>query len=347
MRALKIDISNCRYKAMIGVGGIGSGMFFLLNGNHTIGREESRSGSFIDRKDYCKLHIISHYVQTLLGPKFQVIPVGKVGDDDVGKRLLNEMSEAGFTMDYIERSPDSQTLFSFCFIYPDGSGGNLTTNDSACSRVDASFVAKAEPEFIRFAGQGIALAAPEVPMEARKKLLELGTNHKFFRVASFTSEEMSSIMQSSMIRYIDLLAINLDEAAAAVGMSVEENQPLAIVEITVKTLGNINPNMKISITKGKDGSWSWDGSSLTHVPIHKVHVESTAGAGDAHLVGLIVGLTAGMSLQEAQQLATLTGADSVKSPHTINKAMDRESLRMLAKSSKSTISKNIYKLLEE
>jgi len=53
MTALNIDINKCRYKSMIGVGGIGSGMFFLLNGNHTIGREESRSGYFLDRRDYC------------------------------------------------------------------------------------------------------------------------------------------------------------------------------------------------------------------------------------------------------------------------------------------------------
>jgi hypothetical protein len=46
---------------MLGVGGIGSGTFFLLNGEHSLGREESRSGHFIDRRDYCKLHIISHY----------------------------------------------------------------------------------------------------------------------------------------------------------------------------------------------------------------------------------------------------------------------------------------------
>lgn len=347
MKALNIDINNCRYKAMLGVGGIGSGKFFLLEGNHTLGREESRSGRFLDTRDYCKLHIISHYVKTLLGHNYAVIPIGKIGDDEVGKNLLNEMRETGMNLNYVKHSEDSPTLFSFCFVYPDGSGGNMTTNDSACSKVDALFIEKAETEFIRFAGQGIALAAPEVPMEAREKLLELGTDHNFFRIASFTSKEMSSVLQSGMLRHTDLLAINLDEAAAAVGMSAEDNTPLSIVEAAIKTLGNINPNMEIFITKGKDGSWSWDGLSLTHVPIHKVPVESTAGAGDAYLAGLIVGLTAGLSMQEAQQLATLMGSLSVKSPHTINMEIDRESLRTLAESSRGAISKNVYKLLEE
>lgn len=78
MNSLNIDLNKYKYKTMIGVGGIGSGMFFLLNGDHTLGREESRSGRLENRKDYCKLHIISHYVKTLLGKKFSVIPIGKV-----------------------------------------------------------------------------------------------------------------------------------------------------------------------------------------------------------------------------------------------------------------------------
>ena len=74
-QALNIDIEKSPFKAMIGVGGIGSGRFFKLNGNHTLGREESRSGQFLDTQDYCKLHIISHYVKVLLGKDFAVFPL--------------------------------------------------------------------------------------------------------------------------------------------------------------------------------------------------------------------------------------------------------------------------------
>ncbi|HKT69754.1 MAG TPA: hypothetical protein VJP83_09970, partial [Terriglobales bacterium] len=70
------------YRRLIGIGGIGSGIFFALDGNHTLGREESRFGRLLDIRDYCKLHIISHYVARLLGAgpggAFRVIPIGKV-----------------------------------------------------------------------------------------------------------------------------------------------------------------------------------------------------------------------------------------------------------------------------
>jgi ribokinase len=347
MKSLNIDINTCQYKTMIGVGGIGSGMFFILNGNHTLGREESRSGRLENRKDYCKLHIISHYVKTLLGENFSVIPVGKVGKDDIGMKLLSEMKEAGLRSDFIELDENKPTLFSFCFIYPDKTGGNMTTNDSASSSVNNSFVRNVKKEFVNYANKGVALAAPEVPLEAREQLLQLGTEYGFFRAASFTSEEMKDVISSGILKKVDLLAINLDEASSVIKNKTGINESQTIVELSVKAFCSLNPKIKLSITHGKYGSWVWDGVDISHFPSLKVDVVSTAGAGDAFLSGIIAGITSGLSLKEAQQLGTLTGSASVTSPHTINKDMDREMLNKLMKHSGLSFSKKVIKLLED
>jgi hypothetical protein len=189
-RSLNIEPANLCYRVMIGTGGIGSGAFFELRGNHTLGREESRAGRFLDRRDYCKLHIIAHYVQTLLGAGFRTVPLGAVGDDDVGKKLLLEMVEAGLDASRVATIADKPTLYSFCFVYPDGSGGNLTTDDSASSHVDGSLIRGAEAEFLKHRGRGIALAVPEVSLEARRALLRLGRSYQLLRSASFTTEEL-------------------------------------------------------------------------------------------------------------------------------------------------------------
>ena len=226
---------HLRYRALIGTGGIGSGMFFALDGNHTLGREESRSGHFLDRRDYCKLHIVSHYVCRLLGPGFPVIPLGMVGADEVGDRLLGEMAEVGLDLRYVGRAEGRRTLYALCLIYPDGSGGNVTENDSACAAVDAGWIDRAEAEFARFAGAGIALALPEVPLDARQKLLALGTAHGFLRVASFTTAEILEL--AGELGDIDLLALNLDEAAALAGVSAEGSDPEAVVRAALARLG--------------------------------------------------------------------------------------------------------------
>jgi sugar/nucleoside kinase (ribokinase family) len=331
---------------MLGMGGIGSGMFFALNGNHTLGREESRSGRFLARRDYCKLHIISHYVQTLLGPCFTTIPIGKVGDDEVGKQLLAEMQAAGLDVRYVRVSAGNPTLFSFCFIYPDGSGGNLTTDDSACARVDAAFVSEAEPEFARWVGRGIALAAPEVPMPARRRMLELGSQYRFLRVASFAAEEIASAIDNGTLEHIDVLALNLDEAAAAAGVSSEAEQPAVVAAAAVDRLHALQPALRLAITAGRRGSWTWDGTSLVHLPAAAVAAVSTAGAGDAYLAGMLAGLVAGLSLSQAQELATLTAALSVTSPHTINPLIDRPSLYTFAAQAGFPICEAVMNLLE-
>lgn len=348
---LNVYIPGCRYQVMLGVGGIGSGMFFALNGNHTLGREESRGGHFLDRRDYCKLHIISHYVKTLLGPDFVVTPIGRVGDDEVGRGLLAEMAKAGLDMRYVRSSAGSQTLFSFCFIYPDGSGGNMTTDNSACALVDPAFVLQAEPEFVRFAGRGIALAAPEVPLPAREKLLQLGARHRFFRVASFVAEEMQAAVETGLLNQVDLLAINLNEAvalaSATAGVNLEAAPAQTIVETAAAELRRLNPAILISMTGGRAGSWSWDGSTLVHVPALPARVASTAGAGDAHLAGIIAGLVAGLALPQAHQLGVLVAALSVTSPHTINKEIDRKSLQALAGTAPAWVEDSVTILLSD
>ncbi len=347
MYPLNINDSKLRFHALIGTGGIGSGSFFLLNGNHTLGREESRSGRFIDRRDYCKLHIVSHYVKVLLGRTFETFPAGKVGDDDTGGRLYDEMAAAGLNMRYVEKSKNDQTLFSFCFMYPDGSGGNMTTDNSACSKVTPAYICKTEPSFKTYRGKGIALAVPEASLAARQKILELGTGYSFFRAASFSSQEMKDVRELNLFQNLDLLAVNIDEAAKAAGLEDDTGSPEQIVKSSIEVIKKLNPDIYISITAGKRGSWVWDGRELGYIPALSVNTVSTAGAGDAFLAGLICGLTAGLRLIQAHELGSLTGALSVTSPHTIHKGINRKSLYEFAAGSGIKLPEPVRVLIED
>jgi sugar/nucleoside kinase (ribokinase family) len=344
---LKFDPHSLRYTGIIGTGGIGSGKFFQLNGDHTLGREESRSGHFLNVIDYCKQHIILHYIKVLLGPSFSVIPVGKIGDDDIGQILFNEMSKTGFVMNRIEKVPYVSTLFSFCFYYPDGSGGNMTTDNSASAQVDAAFVETAGTEIEKFGTKGIIMAAPEVPLIARHKLLELGKKHGLFCTASFTTEEIDYAIDAGVITNVDLIAINIDEASAVAGSFVDKTNTASIVQSAIQKLQMNNKNIMASITAGKQGSWCWDGHQLNSFPAIKTETISTAGAGDAFFSGIICGLALGLHLFEAQQLASLVAGLSVTSPNTIHKGIDRHTLYKFLHTSDLTFSKKIIKLLED
>jgi sugar/nucleoside kinase (ribokinase family) len=206
---LRID-AHSSYRQLVGVGGIGSGIFFALEGNHDLGRNESRPARLLDVRDYCKLHIITHYLAVLLGTKqsetsFHILPIGKVGGDSAGRSLLKEMADAGLDTRYVETVEGRRTLFSVCYQYPDRTGGNITTSESAASLITASDVDRVIPLLEASGSRSIALAVPEVPLEVRHHLLKLATTHHAFRVASFTSTEIPEARRLNIFNLVDLL----------------------------------------------------------------------------------------------------------------------------------------------
>src|SRR5258708_11991607 len=189
MRFLRVD-ENSPYQLLIGVGGLGTGMFFKLDGDDTLGRNESRPGRLLDVKDYCKLHIIIHYVAKLLGARpsglpFHVVPAGNVGDDRAGQYVIEQMTGVGIDASRVRVNPALPTLFSVCFQYQDGTGGNITTSNSAAAALSTNDI-DAITDVLRGGGRRtIALAAPEVPLHVRKYFLDAPTRTRAFPPPSF------------------------------------------------------------------------------------------------------------------------------------------------------------------
>lgn len=300
MRVLQID-DRSPYRSLIGVGGLGTGIFFALDGNHTLGRTESRAGALLDVRDYCKLHIISHYVAKLLGAHpsgkpFHVLPVGKIGDDGAGRFVLKEMRDVGIDTTLVQTVKGKPTLLSVCFQYPDGSGGNITTDNSAASELSEPDLQKAS-EFLELHGRSvIALAAPEVPLAARHVFLKLASASGAYRVASFVEAEIVEAQQLSMFEALDLLALNESEAHVMTGCPLLAQAPQPFLERCLSLTQNEYPGLKIVVSAGKHGAYAFADSCVNFCPAPHVPVASTAGAGDALLGGVISALAAGMPL---------------------------------------------------
>jgi len=342
--SLVIEKKKQRYDALIGTGGIGSGMFIELEGNHTLGREESRGGRILNRRDYCKLHIISHYIAVLLGKNFRVFPIGYVGEDVTGERLSKEMEDAGMDMRFVMKLRNEQTLFSVCFTYPDKSGGNITTNDSACSRVTPATIRQAIPIAKKYGMRTIVMAVPEVPLKARMELIKIGSKYKCFRTASFTSGEMTWVRQNKILKNIDYLAINIHEASLLCGIS-GETKPEKIVARAFSFLSENYPQIICSITAGKIGSWVKEGEIISNMKPVPVKVASTAGAGDAFMSGMMTGIVCGLSIKDSHMLANLVSSMSVMSPHTINTDINSCSILALTRKHRIKISEELLKVL--
>jgi sugar/nucleoside kinase (ribokinase family) len=339
MSRLRPIQSDYRFKRIIGTGGIGSGLCFSLKGNETLGRNESRLGTLQPFKDYCKQHIILHYIAVLLGTEegsFQVHPIGKVGNDEAGKSLLQQMIAAGMNVTDVRVTDDARTLFSVCFEYPDKSGGNITTDNSASALVTASDIDHFFSLHVQD-GNEIVLAAPEVPVAARIRLLEWGRRRQAFNVASVLSGEVREFADTGGFENTDLLSINIDEAKNIASLGLK-NDADNLVEACIEQLKRYNASIAVLITNGAHGVHCFADGHLVHYPAVPVDVVSTAGAGDAFLAGTICGLCCRLSLNAiagevaAVQVGALVAAMSVNAADTINESVNPASLRAFAAS---------------
>jgi ribokinase len=316
------------YQVVVGTGGIGSGMFLALEGDRTLGREESRAAALLDQRDHCKLHIVCHYVQRLLGPAVRVVPIGKVGDDAAGRAVTAQMRATGMDLSFVTVAPQP-TLFSVCFLYPGGDGGNITTSGSASDAVTPADIRAAAPVFASYRGRGIAVALPEVPLDARAALLDLATSHGFWRAATFVAGELERAMAGGLLSQVDLLALNLDEAAA-IAVAAGGAKPADVAAAAVSRLRGAHPAMSVVVTAGGHGSWAWNGAALHHAPALAVPVVNTAGAGDAHLAALVVATALGQPLATANRYAALISGLTVTSRHTIHPDLAPDMVRAAA-----------------
>ncbi|OGG05437.1 MAG: hypothetical protein A3F83_07830 [Candidatus Glassbacteria bacterium RIFCSPLOWO2_12_FULL_58_11] len=356
-----------QYSALIGTGGIGSGIFFALEGDHTLGRNESRAAMLSTARDFCKLHIICHYVAVLLrsdsadSATFQTITVGRVGEDETGREMLELMRRTGMDTALVRKTPGAATLFSVCFQYPDSAGGNITTARSASSRVSPADIREAEPLFRKYSGRGLALAAPEVPLESRLELLRLAAEYGFRRFFAFNSAEIADPLALECLRNTDCLALNRDEAESLVKRDFSAARSGDFLAAVQEKLEALNPDLQVMLTIGALGAYGYDKGTWEYTPCALVNPISTAGAGDAALGALIAGTARGLPfilkdrakrhrlaeapLESALDLAALVASFSVLSPDTINLETSPTALREHAGKLGLTFSEAIEKIL--
>ena len=352
------------FTCAIGIGGIGAGIIYALTGEHELGRNESRLGELLDARDYCKLHIVDHSIARLMGAgadtgSFQVWPIGVVGTDDAGRKIVAEMSAAGIDVQFVRSHPALKTLFSVCFIYPDGSGGNITSSNSAAQTLNIEDL-RAASHCMREAGpRGLALCIPEVPLELRRSFLEIASSYGNYRVCSFALGDIEEAQRMDLLSLTDLLALNQEEASALLGDSPGEELSVEQLAERATKLTVSCPQLRVIISAGPKGAWGFERGASQFCPAPVLQPLSTAGAGDALLAGVVCGLAAGIpfmicgtsfsgrELKTALDLGVLNASFSVTSAHSIHPDAMLKNLFAFAQSQGASISESLWSVCHE
>lgn len=326
-------MTQLRYTKIIGTGGIGTGVLFLMDGERTLERSESRQAVLSGARDYCKQHIILHYIAKTLSGHAKVYAIGMVGKDAQGKRVKEEMREAGIDTAMVVETAQSPTMYSVCLQYPDNTACNVTARNSACALVNEAFIdEQIQSSGVQIGSKTIILAAPEVSVAARLHLLRKGRESGAFCVASFVVDEAEAFVAGGGLQLTDLLALNETEAKAVAGVDTDDEEA-AIAQCYAKVAA-VNPDIHIVITRGSQGSYSYHKGVVEFIAPIDADVVSTAGAGDAYLSGVTCGFALGLPFQHRQlddlrstDLGNFFATESVKSIHSISDTFEQETVR--------------------
>jgi sugar/nucleoside kinase (ribokinase family) len=283
-----------RFNKIVGIGGIGVGMLFHSPTNKTFGRNESRLVELSGAKDYCKLHIVFHYISSLLSPDVDVCPIGFVGDDANGEIVKDEMSKAGMNLRFIQTDGELPTTVSVCLQYPDKDGFNFTSANGANKKLSAEYISHCL-EQIEVDSSTIAAAIPEVDVDNRIYLMKSARKKGAFCVLSVPVSEAEEFKEKGAFAYCDLLAVNEDEAKAIVGSLSSCQQVSSELYDYLKVY---NPDIMLLVTCGKHGAYSVHNGHIEYIPVMPIQAVNATGAGDAFLGGTIAAISMGISFQK-------------------------------------------------
>ena len=220
----------------------------------------------------------------------QVALVGRVGDDDAGRRLRDGLAAEGVDVAHVVVDPSAPT--GMALIAVDRTGENtIVVSLGANARVSAADVESASD---LLAGAALTVAQHEVPEDAVAAAI----------AGAGGSVVLNPAPARPVIARVDVLVPNRGELEALAGRSgdpVELARGLDVAGAVVVTLGG-------------DGAVVVEGDRVTPVAAPVVEAVDTTGAGDAFCGALASALDRGAELVEAARFAVRAAAASVTKP---------------------------------
>lgn len=232
--------------------------------------------------------------------------MGKIGDDEAGKILLEEFQKDGIDTSHVEIIRNEHSMFTWIQVDKNGDKA-VTMFPNILNSFTAEEVEKRHSSLIRSAKilQAEACLLPLKPalraMEIAKANgvrivfdLDVSPYHFIHKSGMATEDEMN--------RAIELADVFIPCKAAAIELIGSDD----IINKAGKLL-DYGPSI-ISITMGDSGCIVFSKDEFYTIPSYKIDVVDTTGAGDAFHGGFIYGLINDMSIEECGRFGNACGA---------------------------------------
>ena len=222
----------------------------------------------------------------------QVAMVGRVGADDFGPELVENLTANGVDASGVEPDNSAATGAALIFVGPEGQN-MIAVAPGANGRLDKFDIERA---VATLQSGDVLVMQLEIPMAVITPAA-VAARRAGGRV--LLNAAPAQRLDQGLLEQVDTLVVNEREASDL----VNEASPEAMVQ----ALHAIGPRIAI-VTLGPAGSVYCDETGVHRVePFHVKAIDAT-GAGDAFVGALAVGLANGLPVQAAMRFANAAGA---------------------------------------
>lgn len=226
--------------------------------------------------------------------------VGKVGNDNLGKFIINKLKEEGIDTTQIKISDNSTTSGTAVLVHSDGERSFIHSigANSEFTIQDIDFEYLKNFQILHIAGPHLMLKFRGEQLACTfKKAKEFGLITCLDTVWDPTDQWLSPIEES--LSYVDYILPSIEEARMITKKQEKEEIADFFLSKGVKN---------VCLKMGENGSYIKNTKESYYFPALKINVVDTTGAGDGYVAGFIKGLTEKFSFKKCGLLANLVGA---------------------------------------
>jgi len=226
----------------------------------------------------------------------QVSFVGCLGDDDFGSNLRGCLTSEGVDITKVRTCEKVRTGVGIITVTPDGEN-SIVVAPGANARFNNEDVENASSAI---ADADVLILQAEVPVETNLRAIEIA---KKANTAVLLNAAPAVGLPTALLRNVDALVVNRDEASTIVGDEEREVSPSGLA----RRLASFGPD-RVVVTLGAEGALHFDGQDVTTFEAFPVDCVDATAAGDAFVGALATMRAEGVRLVEAVRYACAAGA---------------------------------------
>lgn len=230
--------------------------------------------------------------------------IGRVGADEFGRNLKDDLSSAGVDTSQVWSTPGVATGVALILV-ESGGQNQITVAAGANERLAPGDLQKTFEAF----RDGYLLLQLESPLETVEAAASLACQRG---LTTILDPAPAATLPSSLLRRLDFLTPNESEALLLLGQPPGEIR-LEEAPALGRRLMELGPGTVV-LKLGDKGAWLVNRRECRHFPAYPVKAVDVTAAGDTFNGALAVSLAEGRSLEQALRFANAAAALSVTHP---------------------------------